>query len=140
MNWGKGIVAGMIIFVIFIVGMCIYMFMSPADDFDHQYYEKGLTFNRDYDREEQVTKDHAQPLIALANREAVFTFIQPSKGKVRFMRPSNATADRSYTFDSGNNKTVSVPLGPFAAGKWQLVFEWTSDHKSYLYQQEIYIK
>ncbi len=64
MNWGKGIIAGMIIFVLFIAGMCIYMFTSPQDDFDQQYYEKGLTFNHDYDREQQVTKDHAEPLIA----------------------------------------------------------------------------
>jgi hypothetical protein len=116
------------------------MFISPADDYDHHYYEKGLTFNHDYDREEQVEKDHAQPLIALTNKEGVFTFSQPGKGTIRFMRPSNSAADKVYSFDSGNSKTVSFSLAPFAAGKWQLVFEWTSDHKSYLYQQEIYIK
>ena len=98
MNWGKGIVIGIAIFVIFIVGMCIYMFVSPTDDYDHQYYEKGLTFNHDYDREEQVIKDHAQPLIGLTDRQVILTFGQPAKGKVRFMRPSNATADRVYSF------------------------------------------
>ncbi len=41
MNWGKGIITGMIIFMLFILSMCIYMFRMPADEYDHQYYEKA---------------------------------------------------------------------------------------------------
>ena len=140
MNWGKGIIIGMAIFVVFIVGMCIYMIASPTDAFDHQYYEKGLSFNQDYNREEQVTKDHAQPQIEIEDHQIKFVFSQPAKGTIKFMRPSSTSKDRVYSINSAKGLASSVPLESFAAGKWQLVFEWTSNHKAYLYQQEIYIK
>jgi len=139
MNWGKGIITGMAIFVVFIVGMCIYMLASPTDDFDHRYYEKGLTFNHDYDREQQVVKDHAKPEIQISDGYIRVTFVQPAKGSVKFLRPSSTASDKLYTLDSNGTET-DIPLGSLARGKWQLVFEWTSNNKAYLYQQEIYIK
>ncbi|MGZ3763810.1 MAG: FixH family protein [Mucilaginibacter sp.] len=140
MNWGKGIIIGMAVFVLFIVGMCIYMVASPTDDFDHQYYEKGLSFNHDYDREEQVTKDHAEPIIRLNNQNIDLKFVQPVKGTVTFMRPSSTVSDKVYALNSGNNNEIDIPIEPLAAGKWQLVFEWTSNNKAYLYQQEVFVK
>ncbi len=140
MNWGKGIIAGMAIFVLFIVGMGVYMVLSPTDDFDHQYYEKGLNFDYDYNREQQVVKDHAQPKIQIAGGQIKFTFAKPAKGTVKFMRPSSTASDKVYAIDSDNSNEAVFLLEPFAPGKWQLEFEWISDHKAYLYQKEVYIK
>ena len=138
MNWGKGIVFGMAAFVIFIVGMCVYMVLSPTDSFDHEYYEKGLDFDHDYNREQQVAKDHAQPIIQqLGDDKMEFTFAQPAKGTIKFMRPSSSASDKIYQV---NSLQVDIPLASLAAGEWQLVFEWTSNKKAYLYQKEIYIK
>jgi hypothetical protein len=137
MNWGKGIIAVLATFMLFIGGMCVYMFLSPADDFDHQYYEKGLSFNHDYDREKQVELDHAQPLIQLTAHQIKFTFAQPAKGTIKFMRPSSTSSDKVYPI---NSNEVDIPIALFATGKWQLEFEWTSSKKAYLYQQELYIK
>ncbi len=140
MNWGKGIIIGMAIFIVFIVGMCIYMFQSPTDDFDHQYYEKGLSFDHDYDREKQVANDHTQPTIAIDNKQILFAFVQAAKGTIKFIRPSSTTADKVFTINTDSNNQMSLPITNFALGKWQIVFEWTSGSKAYLYQQEIYIK
>jgi len=140
MNWGKGIIAGMIIFMLFIIGMGIYMFSVPVDEYDHQYYENGLNFNHDYDREAQVGKDHAQPLIQVIGHHIKFTFAQPVKGKIKFMRPSDPALDRFFKLDSSEGNEIEVPLASIAAGQWQLVLEWESNHKAYLYHQEVYIK
>jgi hypothetical protein len=140
MNWGKGIIAGLSIFVVFIVAMCIYMISSPADSFDHQYYERGLNFDHDYDREKQVVKDRAQPSITVENERIEFRFVNAAKGTVKFMRPSSSALDKVYTFESSSGQQSNISLAPFAAGKWQLVLEWESNNKSYLYQQEIFLK
>jgi len=137
MNWGKGIVFGMAAFVIFIVGMCVYMVSSPTDSFDHEYYEKGLDFDHDFSREQQVVKDHAQPIIQLGADKIEFTFAQPAKGTIKFMRPSSTSSDKIYQINSAQ---AEIPITSLAAGDWQLVFEWTSNKKAYLYQKEIYIK
>jgi hypothetical protein len=141
MNWGKGIVAGVVVFMLFILGMCIYMFMAPNDEYDHQYYEKGLTFNYDYDREVQVTKDHAAPLIQSDAQYMKITFKQPvADGMVTLNRPSDAAMDKVFSLKSDQQNEVVIPLKQITAGKWQLVFEWESNHKKYLYQQAIYLK
>jgi hypothetical protein len=87
MNWGKAIVVILIVFILFISGMSYVMFKAPADDYNHQYYEDGLNFDHDYNREAQVAKDHAQPLIQVDTCCVKFAFPQVIQGKVRFMRP-----------------------------------------------------
>ncbi|SEM64998.1 hypothetical protein SAMN05192574_101331 [Mucilaginibacter gossypiicola] len=140
MNWGKGIIAGMAAFMLFILSMCIYMFNAPVDDYDHQYYEKGLSFNKDHDREEQVNKDHAEPVMLQSDDRLMITFSEPITGKVSFMRPSDKALDRSFKLNSGSSKSAELDLQGVAKGLWQLTFEWESGKKSYLYHKEVYIK
>jgi hypothetical protein len=127
MNWGKGIIGGMVLFMLFIISMCVYMFMIPEDGYDHQYYEKGLNFDKDYNKERQVQLDHALPMIRVSGKTVSITFVKPASGIVKFIRPSNQLLDKEF-------KQSIVP------GRWQLVLNWESGHKAYLYQQEIYIK
>lgn len=140
MNWGKGIILGMVIFVLFITSLGIFMFLSPADDYDHQYYEKGLSFNQDYNREKQVIKDHAQPVIQITGGYIKLTFAHAAKGKITFTRPSNNLLDKVFQLDSGSGTEVDIPVGSMTRGQWRLVFDWISNNKSYLYQKEVFIK
>jgi len=112
----------------------------PADEYDHQYYEKGLTFNHDYDLEVQVVKDHAKPIIQISKDDVVITFINAVKGKVTFARPSDATLDRTFALVSGPQNEVIIPTKRIAPGRWRLVFNWKAGEKEYLYQEEIYVQ
>jgi hypothetical protein len=140
MNWGKGIVGGMILFMLFILSMCIYMFYLPADDYDHQYYEKGLAFDHDYNREAQVIKDHAKPMIVLSPDSMKIIFTRPAAGTITFMRPSNQYQDRIFKIDNNAGPQVRLPLQSIEKGQWRISITWESDHKAYLYNQEVYIK
>jgi len=138
MNWGKGIVAGMVLFIVFILSMCIYMFRMPVDEYDHQYYEKGLNFNKDFDKEKQVSVDHAQPIINVEGPVAKISFVAPATGTIRFLRPSSEALDKLLRLDGNKEQTIS--LTNIVRGRWQVVLEWESNKKAYLYQQDIYIK
>ncbi|MDB5005539.1 MAG: nitrogen fixation protein FixH [Mucilaginibacter sp.] len=140
MNWGKGIVGGMIIFMLFIISMCVYMIMSPADDYDHQYYEKGLSFSKDYDKEIQVVKDHAQPVIIINSITMRLVFNKPAIGKITFLRPSNQYQDRVFKIDTHAGPLVYLPLNSIEKGKWRLLIEWESERKLYMFQKEVFIK
>lgn len=140
MNWGKGIVAGMVIFMLFILSMCFYMFRMPADEYDHQYYEKGLNFNKDYNREQQVAKDHAQPVISQAGGHLLIQFATPALGKITLIRPAGKVADRAYPLQTGKGNKIFVLLTGIRTGQWQIIVEWENNHTAYLYQQEIFIK
>lgn len=140
MNWGKGIVITLAIFVVFITGMCLWFFLMPVDDFDHQYYEKGLTFNKDFDREMQVTKDKAEPAITEDTRLVKIAFTSPVDGTIKFMRPSDTSMDKTFKLNSGNQTFVTFPLQLLPKGEWQIEMDWKSNQKAYLYHKGFYIK
>lgn len=140
MNWGKGIIGGMVLFMLFIISMCVYMFMIPEDGYDHQYYEKGLNFDKDFNKEQQVQQDHAQPLIEVSGKTVSITFMKPAAGTIKFVRPASEALDNVIKLDSTSGQRIDIPVQRLATGRWQLVLNWESGHKAYLYQQEIYIK
>ena len=140
MNWGKATVAILVIFVLFIGGLSYFMFAAPNDDYDHQYYEDGLNFDHDYNREKQVTKDHAQPKIEVDTCCIKVTFPQKINGKVRLSRPSSDASDTTIILDNRDGSPIQILTNHLVKGKWQLVFDWISNNKTYLYHQEVYVK
>jgi hypothetical protein len=140
MNWGKGIIMGMILFMLFILCMCFYMFAAPNDDYDHQYYEKGLTYNQYYNKEVQVIKDHAQPAIKMSGDYIFIKFIDSAVGTVELQRPSNNLLDKTYQLNSREGTETQINVKPLAKGRWLLIFDWQSNKKAYTYQKAITIK
>jgi hypothetical protein len=140
MNWGKGIIAGMILFMLFILTLCTLMVMAPTDDYDHQYYEKGLTFNQYYNKEQQVIKDHAEPIVTVSGDFLKIKFSGPAAGTLQLQRPSNNSLDKVYNVDSGENTNVEISIKSITKGKWLLIFDWKSNNKAYLYQKSIFLK
>ena len=139
MNWGKGIVLGMALFMAFIISMCVYMFNMPADDYDHQYYEKGLNFNGDYNRERQVITDHAQPLITQQNAGITIQFKRPAVGVIKFVNPLGKNKDLTFPLNTGTGNNISMPAKKLTPGRWGIKIEWSSNARNYLYQQDIFI-
>ena len=117
------------------------MFTAPNDEYDHQYYEKGLAFDQDYNRETAVYKDKAVPVITVDREALTLTFSQQvSGGSVSLVRPNDATMDRSFVLGNASGDELSIPLKSIAKGKWQVVFDWQAGKKSYLYQKSVYLK
>ncbi len=139
-NWGKGIVMGMVLFILFISAMCVYMFRMPADEYDHHYYEKGLNFDKDYAKEKQVVTDKAQPVIRISGRQVQVAFADQATGTARFVRPSSEALDKTYTIVTDANKTTVLSVSSLAKGNWHIVLEWKSGLKDYLYEKEVYLQ
>jgi hypothetical protein len=140
MNWGKGIIIGMGLFMLFIIFMCVKMFALPADEYDHHYYEKGLNFNKDFDKEKQVVKDHARPLITIIGKQVSITFTQPAKGNIKFIRPSSEALDKTFQLNTDSGLVTQMSARSLTEGRWRVVLEWESNKKAYLYEQEVDIK
>jgi hypothetical protein len=137
MNWGKGIIIGMSLFMLFIIGMCVKMFRLPADEFDHHYYEKGLDFDRDYAKEKQVATDRAEPAIRIRGGVVRLTFARQAVGTARLVRPSSMAPDKTFRISTDGSYSAVLPLEQLSKGRWRIVLEWKSDHKSYLYEKEL---
>jgi hypothetical protein len=136
-NWGKGIVIGMIVFMAYIVSMGVTMFRQP-DDVDQHYYEKGLAFDTDYNKEAQVLADKAQPQITVSDKLLHIKFIAPAKGTLNFLRPADGKLDEHFNLQTDTNNETDISLVKVAKGRWQLVFNWESHGKKYLFTKEIF--
>ena len=138
-NWGKGLVIGMSIFMLFIIGLAVAIFNQKADDYDHSYYEKGLDFDNDFKREQQVITDGAKPTVKVNAGILNLGFKEQAKGKLHFQRPSDQKMDKELLFYTDATGKSEVLLKQFARGRWQLIIEWAHQDKQYLYQQEIFV-
>jgi hypothetical protein len=141
MNWGKYLVLGMASFMTFIISMGVYMLTQTKDEYDRQYYEKGLDYDQDYMREKQVVTDNAKPTISFNGTFMQLHFAAAIKGKIFLTRAADREMDKAFTVESDNGENVvSLPLSQLAKGEWKLRAEWHSNQKDYLYQQNILIK
>lgn len=128
-------------FMVFIISMGVYMFTQTKDDYDKQYYEKGINFDQDFDREKQVFADRAVPKVSFDAQNMLVEFAAPAKGKLRFTRAADRRMDKLFAVASTNAADlVVIPLTALAKGPYKLRFEWQSNLKQYLYEQDIMIK
>ena len=125
------------LFMLFIIFMCVKMFRLPADEYDHRYYEKGLNFDKDYAKEKQVAADKAQPQIRVSGKAVNIIFTGQASGTARFVRPSSEALDKTFAIHTQAERSIMLPVGSLAKGRWRIVLEWESGHKNYLYEKEV---
>ena len=139
MNWGTKLVIGMALFMSFIITLAVLMIRSDSDDLvDANYYEKGIEYDKDYERKSQLIKDKAEPEISV-NDHLKIIFKDPAEGNIRFIHSSDKTKDSTISFNSGTDRQVEFPLNNFRKGQWKVSLDWKSNGKSYLYDKNIII-
>jgi hypothetical protein len=139
MNWGTKLVIGMGLFMSFIITLAVLMIRSESDDLvDVNYYEKGIEYDKDYIRKNQLITDKAEPEISVSDQLTII-FKSPAKGSIRFIHPSDKTKDNTLSIDSGSDNQVQIPLNEYRKGHWKVSIEWKSNEKSYLYEKDIII-
>ena len=136
MNWGKGIIIGLVLFMSFIVVLVVLMFRSPDDAFDKKYYEKGLAFNDIYNQKQNVIDEKVEPQFLLNSKTLQINFSGVQSGQINFTRPSNHLLD---TVVNINRDTVIIPIKNLTTGQWHLILKWKNLHKDYLFEKDIFI-
>lgn len=139
MNWGTKIVLGMGLFMAFIITLVVLMMRSNSDDLvDTDYYEKGIEYDKDYIRKNQVEVDNAEPVISVDEGLKII-FKTPVSGTIHFIHPSDQSNDKSIPINSGTENEINLPLGSFTKGHWKVKLEWENSGKSYLFEKSIII-
>ncbi len=140
LNWGGWLILGMGAFMLYISAMGVYMFCQSSDDYDHQYYEKGLAYDSVYNQEKQVVTDKVQPILKVEQVNLHINFIAPANGSIQFERLADPSLDRVVAFNSDTKNEVIIPLDKFKTGRWDLSLAWVNNGKKYLYQKQIRVK
>jgi len=139
MHWGKGIFWFLVLFIISMLGLASYIMLQPSDDFDPDYYEKGIHFDRDFSREKRVFADKAEPKISIQKNQISLVFTSRARGKIQFIRPSSHALDRTLAFTLPGPDTLKIGDQFLDRGNWQIILEWNSPKGDYLYHKEVYL-
>jgi hypothetical protein len=138
MNWGTKLVIGMLCFMCMIVVLGVLMVTSQNDTLvENDYYEKGIHYDMDYNKKEQVKVDHADPIFELKADTLLITFVKQAEGTIKFIRISDKTMDRVYALNTNSLNQLKLPVQTKAKGLWKLRLDWKSEGKKYLYEKEV---
>ncbi len=140
MNWGTKIVLGMIAFMLFIIGMVVYMFKSHGNDalVEEDYYEKGINYDKEYDAKKNTLDDDATPIIKITETQVVIQLKDAADYQLLMLRPSAIKEDmRANGKTTGDNHLITVEKSTLARGLWSMRLAWQVGGKEYLYKKDI---
>ena len=140
MNWGTKIVLGMVAFMLFIIGMVIYMFSVHGNDslVEEDYYEKGLNYDQEYKAKENVLNEDAQPDIKINDSQIIIQLKDSASYKLKLMRPSNAKDDVISKGNTiGDNNMILIDRANMHEGVWFFELKWISNNKEYQFNKNI---
>ncbi len=138
MNWGTKLIIGMVLFMGFIVILVILMLKPHKADslIDNNYYEKGQTFDIDYNARRAAKDDNMLPVIQPGENEISISFPKSVRYQITFRRLSDAQFDKTYKSDAAKT-VVLLPRADLPSGSWLLRIEYNMAERNYLYQEKI---
>jgi len=144
-NWGTGIVIGMLLFIGFI--MYFVVTMMSSSDYDHDlvvedYYKAELHYQQDIDAEENALalEDHIE--VEKKGTKMFLKFpenmdLNKLKGTVSFYRPSNKKLDFYIPFSEIQDREFQIPEAQLVNGRWNIKVTWQKNEKDFMFKKEV---
>jgi len=144
-NWGTGLVIGMVAFISFIMYFVVTMLSSKEFDHDlvvEDYYKAELHYQQDIDAERNALGMNERIRLENINSEIIIYFpeeidLKLLEGQVNFYRPSNKKLDFSILFSEIESNTFKVSSEKLVDGRWNVSVNWKQDGKEFLFKKEI---
>ncbi len=143
-NWGTGLVIGMVLFIGFILFFVIKISTDKKYDYDlvtEEYYKKEMVYQNEIDAEKN---SHSLEGAISGEKTAegwMLTFpknIDYAKieGTVFLYRPSNKQLDFQLPLKL-SSPNLLIPDQSLVGGRWNTIVQWRYEGKDYLYKNEI---
>jgi hypothetical protein len=139
MNWGKKLIIGMVLFMIFIATLGAIMIMKGSDDslIEKDYYEKGQAFDKDYNAKQRAIDDLVIPSININDLGLTITFPVPVSYTLICRRPSDKDLDRTFEGFTDEDRNIQILKTELEPGPWLIRMEYSANDKNYLFETEI---
>ena len=138
MNWGKGIIIGMALFMAFIITLVTIMMRQDIDLVREDYYQHELEYNKQYEAESNYLS--AQKTIEIEPKyDTLFLHFpadfQTGKASIQLQRPNNKDLDIELTIDVREH--VKIPLKHIEKGQFNCTVSGIYQGKKYQMSQEL---
>lgn len=145
MNWGTGIVIGIIAFVVISVSMTVIFMTQDVSLVSDNYYEKSLSYQDEIDKQSR-TKSLDEQVKINFNGE-VINILFPSTyldknilGEIYFYRPSDLKLDFKMPLDLNEEGNQMILVKDFKKGFWRIKLNWTMNGNGYYNERAITIE
>ena len=102
---------------------------------EDDYYEKGLTFDEEYDHKTNVDTYNAKPTINVENNYLVISFHELNNvGTIQLQRTSDSSLDEQYQFSTESN-VYRLPIDKLSSGKWKVLINWEHNKTSFMHEK-----
>lgn len=143
-NWGTGLVIGMVLFIGFILFFVVRIVTDDKYDFDlvtENYYQKELVFQKELDDLENSNslKQNLKGKKTAHGWEIIFPEDLDHNaitGTVTLYRPSSKKLDFQLQIKL-SGPVLLIPDDRMVEGKWSTIVNWTYKGEDYLYKEEI---
>lgn len=139
MNWGKGLMIGMALFMSFILYM-VFTLMSKSVDLESEdYYKKELAYESEIAQMRNSSSLEDEVKIYKENDFVVVELpasLQVDKSFVEFKRPNNEKKDFDLT--NKDSKRILHPLTRMESGLYKVNIQFSAEGKEYLVKSTFY--
>lgn len=141
MNWGKGILVTIILFVAFIMTLVV---ISVKQDDIHlvteNYYEKEIKYQEQIEREKSAAQLNREVLLFDAESKVILLDLPiGAKGELQLFRPSDARLDQLLPLEIMDAGKTSISLNQLKPGYWRVKLTWIEDGVEYYEESKITI-
>ncbi|MCP9199632.1 FixH family protein [Gramella sp. GC03-9] len=144
-NWGTGLLIGMLLFIGFIMYFVVTMLSSKEYDHDlvvEDYYRAELYYQQDIDAEKNALAMEDQIEVVKEAGRLVIRFPKTLEterlaGKISFYRPSNKMLDFEISSSEINENEFIAPDEKLVQGRWNINIYWQEAGKDFLVKKEL---
>lgn len=142
MNWGKGIVIAMVLFISYIMTMAIIMISTSSDLVEDNYYEQGVNFESKIQaiRNSAAIKDKVIVTVdeEYLSIEFPIEVVMDSilEGTIHLYRPENGNLDKHFSFSKNGGNKQLIPLEKIAKGNYKLLLSWKTAESDFFVEKE----
>lgn len=140
MNWGKGIVIGMVTFMGFITFLVVSLMMNKVDLQSEDYYKREINFEQEITAMENSNGLEAK--IEVVSQDQFVLVKVPEKGnfsniQLDFIRPDDQKLDKKYQIIG--TKTFLIDKSELKKGNYSIEISYKFDKKPCLQRETISI-
>jgi hypothetical protein len=140
MNWGRGIILAMGLFMGFILFLVVNIMLHTVDLESEDYYKKEINYEQEITAMKNFNAVNSR--IGVSSNTEFVVFQLPEKTKIteveiHFFRPNNTKLDK--LFQVNGTKTYLVPKTTLEKGNYSIQLHFKHNQKPCLQKEEITI-
>jgi hypothetical protein len=140
MNWGRGIILAMALFMGFILFLVVNIMLHTVDLESEDYYKKEINYEQEITAMKNFNAVNSR--IGVSSNTEFVVFQLPEKTKIteveiHFFRPNNTKLDK--LFQVNGTKTYLVPKTTLEKGNYSIQLHFKHNQKPCLQKEEITI-